>query len=252
MVKQIIKANPDFKKPIPLEENFLNISEFFYDTIQGEGINIGMPAAFLRVQGCTQSCIWCDTKEVWRFGNPYTFNELFELIDESDLVDKLNGGQHLVLTGGSPLLQERQLTRFIQLFIDQYGFKPYIEIENECTIMPGSIFPYINCWNNSPKLNNSGNPYNLRYQPDIIKTLSLFPNSYFKFVVTNMEDWKEIFEYFLQNSLIKKSQIILMPQGATREELEKNREFVINLAIKNNVRYCTREHIVVWDKKTGV
>ena len=43
-----------------------------------------------------------------------------------------------------------------------------------------------------------------------------------------------------------------MPEGATREELKKNREFVVDMAITNNVRYCTREQIVLWDNKIGV
>jgi organic radical activating enzyme len=43
-----------------------------------------------------------------------------------------------------------------------------------------------------------------------------------------------------------------MPLGGDREELEQNRETVIEMAIRYNVRYSTREHIVVWDKKTGI
>ena len=43
-----------------------------------------------------------------------------------------------------------------------------------------------------------------------------------------------------------------MPLGGCREELYKNREYVVELAIRENVRYSSREHIVLWDKKTGV
>ena len=252
MSQIIIRGNPQDSKVIP-EESYLNISEFFCDTIQGEGINIGHPAAFLRVQGCTQNCKWCDSKEVWRQGNPYSFDELFELMDYYDLPRKLFNGQHLILTGGSPLKQRTPLYEFIMAFEEKYDFHPYIEIENECTISPPDYFAHkIDCWNNSPKLSNSGNDDIIRYQPKIIERLACIKNSWFKFVIMGEYDWKEIEQDFLDKSLIGREQIILMPEGATRERLEKNREKVIEIAIRENVRYCTREHVILWDKATGV
>lgn len=252
-IKTIIEAFPKEQRNVPANENHLTIAEFFCDTIQGEGINIGHPAAFLRMQFCTMSCRWCDTKEVWRYGNPYTFDEVFDLMQKFDLVNKLFNGQHLVLTGGSPLLQQTQLIAFIKDFVSRHGFKPYIEIENECTIMPDSeLVKLIDCWNNSPKLSNSKNGNIIRYQPKIIKYLSGLQNSWFKFVVSDPADWLEIFYDFIIPEHIKREQVILMPQGADRAELERNRDMVIELAVTNNVRYSTREHIVLWDKKTGV
>lgn len=258
---QIIKSNPDFKKEKPKHKDFLYIAEFFCDTIQGEGINIGYPAAFLRMQYCTQSCSWCDTKAVWRYGNPYTFDELFTLMDKHGLPDKLrhregnsNGGQHLVLTGGSPMRQQEQLLEFLRAFIGRYGFRPYVEIENECTILPSASWVYYaNIFNNSPKLKHSGNPDKLRYQPEILEWLSeSYVLSWFKFVVNDESHWDEISKDFIEPGLIKKDQVILMPLGATREELQKNTQVVVKIAIKNGVRYCTREHINLWDKATGV
>jgi len=254
--KQLILANPIVERDfVNIEEGVLEISEFFCDTIQGEGIHLGHPAAFLRLQHCTLNCVWCDTQEVWKFGNPYTFIELYEMMESSnfDLVRKLRAGQHLVLTGGSPLKQQIQLTLFIQGFIERYGFKPYIEVENETTLMPMTwMISIVDCWNNSPKLENSGNTLRTRYNTTIIKKTAELKNSWFKFVVTGEKDWDEIEEYFLIPKLITKSQIILMPQGETREELYVNCETVIELAVKHNVRYSSREHIAVWDKKTGV
>ena len=249
----MIKANPDFRKVPPDSKDFLNISEFFCDTIQGEGINIGQPATFLRLQGCTQSCTWCDSKSIWQFGNPYTYDELFELMIKADLIRKLKRGCHLVLTGGSPLKQQDSLFRFICKFIEKYEFKPYIEIENECTLFPTSnIISMIDCWNNSPKLSTSGNSKGLRYKPKILKFLSSLQNSWFKFVISKEEDWKEIERDFLSVNLIQKSQVILMPLGSSREELIKNREMVLKIAIGENIRYSSREQINIWDKTVGV
>lgn len=253
MSKQIISAYPTFWKERPEHEDYLNIAEFFMDTIQGEGVNMGCPAAFLRFQNCILSCAWCDTKEVWRVGNPYTFRELYDRIRESGLVDKLKDGHHLVITGGSPLLQQDRLIKFLQGFINEYRFKPYIEIENECTRMPQpEMLAMVDCWNNSPKLSSSGNDFKKRYNALVLGTLGALNNSWFKFVITGEEDWEEISNYYIQTGLIPKDRILLMPEGSTREVFSEHRNAVIEMAIKYNVRYTTREHIVAWDKKTGV
>lgn len=195
----------------------------------------------------------CDTLEVWRYGNPYTFNELFELIEKFDLVRKFKEGQRLVLTGGSPVLQQDSVVKFIQEFIKRYKFKPYIEIENECTLMPhDQLVNIVDLWNNSPKLSDSGNADFIRYQPRVLSYLSSLKNAWFKFVVSKEEDWEEIKSDFLDTNLIRKDQIVLMPLGATRQELIENREKVVEIAIRENVRYTTREHVIIWDRKTGI
>lgn len=252
-IKQLIPAFYEGKLSIPETEPYLEIAEFFSNTIQGEGTYMGQPATFLRLQWCTQNCVWCDTKEVWRFGNPFTFDEIFELMEHHSVIDSLRAGQHLVLTGGSPLRQQEALALFFLEFDYRYKFLPTIQIENECTLMPSKdMCDIVSIWNNSPKLHNSGNAFKTRYKPDVLKFLSSLEDSWFKFVVTNYEDWVEIKDNYLTPNYIKREQIILMPQGATREELEKNREYVITMAIQENVKYSTREHIVVWDKKTGI
>lgn len=252
-IKTLIPSNPDFVKPKSEEEPYLEIAEFFYNTIQGEGFFIGQPAAFLRVQHCTMNCWWCDTKAVWREGNPYTFPELFQMIDQCNLVEKLRQGQHLILTGGSPVKQQQALTLFLKQFIERYGFKPFVEIENECTLMPTAEFAgLIDVWNNSPKLSHSGNPDKIRYQPEIIKHLAAMENAWFKFVIAAESDWEQIEQWFLQPGLIQRQQIILMPLGASRDELHRNREMVVEMAVGQTVRYCSREHIELWNKKTGV
>jgi len=45
---------------------------------------------------------------------------------------------------------------------------------------------------------------------------------------------------------------ILMPEGAMRDELNRTRELTVDIAIRENVRFSEREHIVLWNKKTGV
>lgn len=237
----------------PTTDSFLHVSEFFCDTIQGEGVYIGQPATFLRLQGCHIKCSFCDTTAVWTTGNPYTFEELFLLMDTFQVPRKLKYGQHLVITGGSPLLQQAALINFIKLFITKYGFKPFIEVENEATINPKlELTQLIDCWNNSPKLENSNVIPARRYKRDILVHMGYLKHSWFKFVISDESDWLEIELWFIQPAIIRKDQIILMPEGATREEINAHQDTAINLAIKHGVRYSDRLHIHLWDKTIGV
>lgn len=251
-IKSIISGNPTFTKTVPEGVPFINVAEFFYDTIQGENF-VGWPATFLRLQGCLLACSWCDSKEVWRYGNPYTFEELFELMDKTDIVQKLELGQHLVITGGSPMKQEAGVIGFLEAFQEKYGFLPYVEIENESVRKPSQeLTKLVSCWNNSPKLSHSGNADSHRYKPEVLRFLSGLENSWFKFVVSTEKDWEEIKRDFIDPGYILRDQIVLMPLGATRDELFENREYVAEIAVRETVRYSTREHVVLWDKKTGV
>jgi len=247
MSYNLLTNNPPYDNPT---FGFLEVSEFFADTIQGENF-VGYPATFLRLQGCTLNCVFCDTVEVWTKGNRYSMEQLLDICIKERLVERFKAGQHLVITGGSPLRQQRRVVAFIRAFVSEFGFKPFIEIENE-VILPVSrdLAFLVDCWNNSPKLYNSGNE--IKSKPEVIKATAILPNSWFKFVVKSEEDWTEIVETYLIPGLIQKRQVVLMPMAATLSELIENREVVINIAVRENVRYSSREHIAIWDRKTGV
>ena len=252
MPTTLIEQKPTFSKKVE-GDNKLIIAEMFADTIQGEGVNAGVLSTFIRLQGCTLQCVWCDTLDVWPHGNEYSFEEIFGMFESIDLVTKFKNGQHLILTGGSPLKQQRRLVAFLEAFYRKYGFFPYIEIENEGVLMPDAdLAALITCWNNSPKLANSGMKERVRYKPEIIKDLAQRPNSWFKFVISQESDWDEINKFYLETDLISRKQIILMPEGQTQEELNKTRELAADVAIREGVRFTDRLHVTIWNKKTGV
>jgi 7-carboxy-7-deazaguanine synthase len=253
MVKTLIEAFPKEKRVAADDgSSILDISECFMDTIQGENI-VGVPSTFLRCQYCTLNCQWCDTKEVWREGNPYSVDEIIKLFEDNGTIKRFKQGQHLVLTGGSPLRQQDALIELINKIQEKHKIKPFVQIENECTIMPKSkMIEIVNVWNNSPKLKNSGNPDEKRYKPDILNFMNSVPFSFFKFVIEKKEDWKNIEEEFLNNNLISKHKVILMPEGETREQLQKHYEACVELCCENGVNMTDRLHVTIWDKKTGV
>lgn len=245
----LIQQLPTFSKKVE-GENKLAISEMFANTIQGEGINAGKPATFIRLQGCTLTCTWCDTLDVWPHGNEYSFEEVLDLL-QPFVENYRTGQQHIVLTGGSPLKQQHRLLAFIKAFEHTFGFYPVVEVENEVILLPYTHFcPYVHYWNNSPKLSNSGMKHKSRVKPVVLQFMSRLRNSWFKFVVSGQEDWTEIADDFLP--YIKKEQIILMPEGQTQEELAKTRGIVVEMAIQHQVRYMDRLHVVLWNKNTGI
>lgn len=245
----LIEQKPTFTKKVEGEDK-LAIAEMFADTIQGEGINAGVPATFIRLQGCTLQCGWCDTLDVWPHGNEYSFQEVLDLL-EPHIEKYRKGRQHIILTGGSPLKQQDRLLRFIREFWKRFGFDPYYEVENEAVLMPDFLFvERVGTWNNSPKLANSGMKDKIRRKPEILQYMNSLDNSWFKFVVRDERDWEEIEKDFLP--YVYKDKIILMPEGQTQDELNETREIVADIAIKHQVRFMDRLHVVIWNKKTGV
>lgn len=228
----------------------LIVSECFY-SIQGEGQTIGMPSIFLRLAGCNLLCksdSWiCDSIEVWQKGVKTQFKDVLN----KDYISKLNGGAHLIITGGEPLLHQIKIIEYIKWFIEEFGFKPIIEIETNGTIIPKQeLIEIVNYWNCSPKLQNSGEPSKKRINDIAIKTINKQDNAIFKFVISNEEDFLEILSDY--GDFIQMNKLVLMPSGDTQKLLEKTRLMVVNMAIKYNIRYSDRLHIVIWNKKTGV
>lgn len=76
------------------------VMESFY-TIQGEGINAGRAAYFIRLAGCDVGCVWCDVKESWD-ANKHPLMAVQQL-----LADALQfPGRLIVITGGEPAMHD--------------------------------------------------------------------------------------------------------------------------------------------------
>lgn len=81
-----------------MQGTLLPLMEEFY-TLQGEGIQSGKPAYFIRIGGCDVGCYWCDVKESW---NP----ELHPLTSADRIVNNTVAcpAKAVVVTGGEPLM----------------------------------------------------------------------------------------------------------------------------------------------------
>lgn len=75
-----------------------SVNELF-QSVQGEGLLAGTPATFIRLQGCSVGCAFCDTKYTWAGGGKLMAAE--EIVLVCDPIRPL-----VVITGGEPTLYD--------------------------------------------------------------------------------------------------------------------------------------------------
>ncbi|MDI6738507.1 MAG: radical SAM protein, partial [Nanoarchaeota archaeon] len=57
----------------------MNINEIFL-SIQGEGLNMGLPTIFVRTAGCNLRCSYCDTKYAYDNGKNLDINDIADRV----------------------------------------------------------------------------------------------------------------------------------------------------------------------------
>ena len=81
--------------------NDLRITEIFH-SIQGEARQVGLPTVFVRLTGCPQRCVWCDTEYAFQGGERRSQAQVLESVASY-------GARHVTVTGGEPLAQPASL-----------------------------------------------------------------------------------------------------------------------------------------------
>lgn len=214
------------------------IAECFF-SIQGEGVTAGAPAVFVRLQGCSVGCQWCDTKYSW---DPAAGREV--VLD--DLVEETSAFpcRRAVVTGGEPL----ESSLFVPLVnaLKARGFT--IEVETSGTLPPPPV--PVDQWNVSVKLANSGVPEARRIKPEAIRAfLSL--EAWWKFVVVDQQDVAEVLR-LAERFALPRERILLMPEGVRREEILDRSLWVVEECRRHGFRYSPRLHVLFWGAKRGV
>lgn len=232
----------------------LRISEHFY-SIQGEGITMGVPSVFIRLQGCNLYCSgkdWeCDTIETWMKGKAYEIEE-FAYEFHSLYRNEMRNGAHLIFTGGEPIMQQEGIIAFLEYYGNKYDCHPFVEIETNGTqIISKELLENINLINCSPKISNSGQPLKRTIVPEVLKQIDNFGNSIFKFVIAEHEDIDEVNQIVKDNGLWER-RIVLMPACDNQEQLEANIEMVADMCKDNCYMLSSRLQISIWNKTVGV
>lgn len=238
------------------ESRVLFVNKIFGPTHQGEGPTAGKLTMFLRLYGCNMACGYCDTPKTWNtIGSKFRHPEKHDIAKENhrmsldEIVEELKrlgpGVTRLVISGGEPMLQEKNLIFLIRK-LRLNGYKK-IEIETNGTIKPSMEFVnLVDQFNCSPKTSNSG-PDNKPKEmevPEALTKLASFNKTVFKFVVEGRKDLPEI-EALVEKYRMRR--VVFMPMGRTKEELSKIQTEVARCAIECRCNYSPRLQVDLWD-----
>ena len=116
------------------------INEIF-DSLQGEGANLGKEVTFIRLTGCNLACPWCDTEF-----------EKYNKMNVEQIINKVNC-KNVVITGGEPLLQN-----LTPLLLALKKAKKWVAIETNGTFNISEYRSLLDYVAFSPKANTKIHP----------------------------------------------------------------------------------------------
>ena len=243
----------------------LPINELFA-SLQGEGRLVGVPSTFVRTSGCNLRCWFCDSYHTsWE--PTHAWMAVDEVVEEVRTRDP----DHVVLTGGEPTIHEESFELLRRLAEDHH-----LTVETNGTVVPPEGTP-IDLVSVSPKLASStptperapeaagdaaddaepARDWADRHEAnridiDALATLVERYESQLKFVVTGRDDMAEITDLVdrvrdAANADVPNDEVLLMPEGRTREQLAGTRETVAELAVEYGFRYTPRIHVDLWN-----
>jgi 7-carboxy-7-deazaguanine synthase len=208
----------------------MKVSEIFY-SIQGEGINVGKPAVFVRLQGCNLRCSFCDSKYTW------SLKEGREMLVD-DVVKEIKKFKcnHVVWTGGEPSLQISEIENTVLSKLFDYTH----EIETNGTIYfsPNS-FSIVTI---SPKKGH------VNYT--VLKRFASKTNTFFKFVIADRDDLR----YWLstiRRLKLPKNRCMFMPEGKDKKTLRERSLWLVEKCKEHNIRFSPRLHIILYGNVRG-
>ena len=247
----------------------LPINELF-ESLQGEGVLAGVPSIFIRTSGCNLRCWFCDSYHTsWE--PTHAWMGLDEIVDRVDEFD----ADHVVLTGGEPLIHDDAVTLINRLADRGY----HITVETNGTIAPppetridlASVSPKLASSTPTPERPPAGgeddavgdgdsaavDDWQQRHEASRIDHEALTElverfGFQLKFVLTGRGDLPEI-ETLIDElrartgTEIADSDVLLMPEGQTREQLADTRREVAEVAIESGYRYTPRLHVDLWN-----
>jgi 7-carboxy-7-deazaguanine synthase len=278
----------------------LKISELFY-SIQGEGKYMGVPSVFLRTYGCNFTCggfgmpkgelsnerdiiavkaedytdykslplvsTGCDSYASW---DP-RFKHLSPVLDSdtiaNSICDLLPGhrwlDEHLVITGGEPLLGWQRAYPELLSHERMKGLQELTFETNGTQMITPEFGQYLHDWQKmrmkhsvtfsvSPKLSISGEKTEDAIIPEVINQYQNYGSVYLKFVVATESDVKEAEDAVLAYKRKGfKGHIYLMPCGGVESLYNMNAKNVAIAAMNRGWRYSDRLQVPLFKNEWG-
>ena len=223
----------------------LSIIEIFR-SIQGESSFSGMPCTFVRLAGCNLRCTWCDSE--------YTFSGGVKMSQEQVIaeVQRLAPTGLVEITGGEPMLQEREIVPLMQRLLD-LGYRVLIETSGERPLanIPKAVHKIVDV-----KCPDSGEGSTFHSQ----NLLAMTRNDELKFVIASRRDYEFARDFVRDEPLLSRlNDVFFSP--AFRKDATGSRDAshcLIDprdladwiLADGLNVRLGFQIHKFIWDPAT--
>lgn len=253
-----------------MRDDFL-VSEIF-NSIQGEGPDLGRPALFIRLFGCNLRCTYCDTKHTWKLDGPVpdpkaklrrvSIKDMAHKVTESCPQSSFLGSylpqrpihhcgkcsKLIVVTGGEPMLQADKI---LYLAAKCKNWDIQFSIETAGTIWHDQLSSTHNIqFVVAPKLENSGNPTSLTYKDELLKYAN-HRFTTFKFVVRDTTDLDEVSD-IVRSSFIPSFKVFIVPEGIETDKIQKHLRLVADKSIALGFNVTTRLHVQIWGNTRGV
>jgi organic radical activating enzyme len=265
----------------------IKVSELFY-SIQGEGRYMGVPSVFLRTYGCNFKCAGfgmpkgelssereevnpedhkeygnlplvttgCDSYASWdpRFKHLSPVRDIDSIVD--NIMELLPFGEwrdeHLVITGGEPLLGWQRAYPELLSHEKMKGLKEITFETNGTQPLSDELVFYLGDWlceradrevtfSVSAKLSCSGEKAEDAIKPEVVARYQAAGYAYLKFVIATEEDADEALEAVeLYRRAGFTGPVYFMPVGGVESVYHLNNRMVADLAMKHGVRYSDR------------
>lgn len=191
-----------------------------YPSVQGEGVNTGLPMVILRLHGCPVGCPFCDTKETWENDKSNRVDTLAEALGANPrwvwkdakaiaqyIENEWPGIKWVMITGGEPAMENLEdLTAWLRIT----GKSVALETSGTALGHLGAFFDWI-CV--SPKI---GMPGGLKVLPE-----ALMVADEIKYVVGKASDLATFDELLSNTPELKQGvTICLQPMSASKRATE--------------------------------
>ncbi|HVI10563.1 MAG TPA: radical SAM protein [Candidatus Binatia bacterium] len=167
-----------------------------YKSLQGESTYAGLSCVFVRLTGCNLRCAWCDSEYTFSGGQKMSSQQILSEVKH------LNPHGGLVeITGGEPMLQERELVPLMRHLID-HGYRVLLETSGERPLeqVPLEVVKIVDV-----KCPDSGEGDTFRLE----NLQALTPQDEVKFVLSSRRDYEFACEFVREHRLSERVNAVL-------------------------------------------